>query len=487
VDRFAPYHGAGMDLAAHFRIILQNWWRILLVALALAGLVFGVSFTKSDVYQAAELLQVNIGRLTTGGQTLQQDVVFFAQTYAQLGQTPSVVRKAVAGSGLKISASQGLSRVSAAEEGQLGFIRIKATGTTPRRAEQLARAVGQTTISTVADQQQQATFNDIAPLQLQRNELQQQIAAAPPGSQEQQTLQSELDSVKQAEADRRHQPTNSLFVIADARASKTPISPKPMRDALLAFLVALVVAAELSVAIHAVGDRFSGTDDSSEILRLTGLPLLAKIPRGSGTEVLEAFRVLRTNLMFLEGAGKPRTLAVVSANTGAGKTFTALHLAQSAAALDEKVVLVDGDLRKPAIHDRLHVARAPGLSAVLQGGDIASALRKTTESPFLRVLPSGAPVQDPSGVLGARAFRHVLDALRAVRLVVVDTPPGALFADAMAIASQCDATIFVIDLKSSRRQAVRGTLDSLERAGANLVGVVVNRTATVRRAAYYGT
>ena len=84
-------------------------------------------------------------------------------------------------------------------------------------------------------------------------------------------------------------------------------------------------------------------------------------------------------------------------------------------------------------------------------------------------------MQDASGVLGARPFRHVLDSLRAVRLVVVDTPPAAMFADAMAVASQCDATIFVLDVKTSRRRQVRQTLEALERAGANLVGVVVNR------------
>ena len=123
----------------------------------------------------------------------------------------------------------------------------------------------------------------------------------------------------------------------------------------------------------------------------------------------------------------------------------------------------------------------PGLSAVLQGNDLATMLRKLPDTPFLRVLASGAPVQDASAVLGARPFRHVLDSLRAVRLVVVDTPPAAMFADAMAVASQCDATIFVLDVKTSRRRQVRQTLEALERAGANLVGVVVNRTASPRR------
>ena len=174
----------------------------------------------------------------------------------------------------------------------------------------------------------------------------------------------------------------------------------PLRDSILAFVVSLVVVAELTVLVHYTGDRFSRTEDTADVTRITGLPVLAKIPKGSGIELTEAFRVLRTNLMVLEGAGKPRTLAVVSSNQSAGKTFTAVHLAQSAAGLDEKVVIVDADLRKPSVHERLGVPRAPGLSAVLQGNDLATMLRKLPDTPFLRVLASGAPVQDASG--GAR-------------------------------------------------------------------------------------
>jgi len=246
-----------------------------------------------------------------------------------------------------------------------------------------------------------------------------------------------------------------------------------------------VVVSELTVLAHFTGDRFSGNEDSAEVAGLTGLPILAKVPRGEGIEVVEAYRVLRTNLMVLEGAGKPRTVAIVSANQAAGKTFTAVHLADSASALDEKVVLIDADLRKPTVHERLGVPRAPGLSSVLQGGDLTTALTKVPDNAYLRVLPSGAPVLDPSGVLGARSFRHVLDALRAVRLVVVDTPPTNLFADALAVASQCDATIFVLDVKTSRRRAVRQALEALDRAGANLIGVVINRASVQKTASYY--
>jgi Mrp family chromosome partitioning ATPase len=98
------------------------------------------------------------------------------------------------------------------------------------------------------------------------------------------------------------------------------------------------------------------------------------------------------------------------------------------------------------------------------------------------VLPTGSSSTDPSALLGARAFRSVLEQLRTMRLVVVDTPAVSMFADALAVASQCDATVFVLDMKTSRKRAVRAAIEALRRRGANVVGVVVNRAAVPRAA-----
>ena len=475
-----------MDLAAHFRVIAQNWVRIVVVSIVIAIAVFLGSSAQTKKYQATALLTVNPGAIT-GGQSQAQAAQFLAQTYAQYATSPGVVREALKQSKLKLDLTEATSRISASQVGELGFLDVRATGPSKQDAETLARYAAQALRSTVQGQNAFRLFNDLQPIQTQRDQLVAQLNALGANDPARATIQSQLDSLAGAERDRRAVPADTISTLADAIPKDSPISPKPIRDAFVALLVSLVVVSELTVLAHFVGDRFSRSEDSADVSRLTGLPVLAKIPKGSGIEVVEAFRVLRTNLMVLEGAGKPRTVAIVSANQAAGKTFTAVNLAESAAGLDEKVVLVDADLRKPAVHERLGVPRAPGLSAVLQGGDLTTALRKIPDTPFLRVLPSGAAVQDASGVLGARAFRHVLDALRAVRLVVVDTPPASLFADAMAVASQCDATIFVLDIKTSRRRQVRQTLEALERAGANLIGVVVNRAASPRRSSYYET
>jgi succinoglycan biosynthesis transport protein ExoP len=474
-----------MDLAAHFRVIAQNWLRILLISLGIAVLVFAASTVQSKEYQAKAQLEVIPGNAATNGQTLADASTYLAQNYAQYAKTPTVVRNAIKTSGMDLTLQQATNRISASQVGDLGFVEVKATGPSRVDAERLTRFAAASLISTIQGQQTEAKFADLQPIQTARSAAQTQLNAPGLSAADRVGLQGQIDAYNQSETDIRTRKDDNLVTISGAIAGDSPISPMPLRDSILAFVVSLVVVAELTVLVHYTGDRFSRTDDTADVTRITGLPVLAKIPKGSGIELTEAFRVLRTNLMVLEGAGKPRTLAVVSSNQSAGKTFTAVHLAQSAAGLDEKVVIVDADLRKPSVHERLGVPRAPGLSAVLQGNDLATMLRKLPDTPFLRVLASGAPVQDASAVLGARPFRHVLDSLRAVRLVVVDTPPAAMFADAMAVASQCDATIFVLDVKTSRRRQVRQTLEALERAGANLVGVVVNRTVSPRRSSYY--
>lgn len=475
-----------MDVAEHFRTILQNWWRILVVSVLIAATVYVVDASRAKQYGATAELQVTSGRAAVG-QASSDDTNFLTATYATLGKSVPVVATAVAKSGLKISTTSARSRISVSQESNTGFLKVRATAESPRDAAALARGESTALTDAVINQQAAAKFDDLAQLSATIRNLQAQLNGLPANNPQVPAITQALTSATAAYFQRDAQPQNRIDVVSPAVASSTPVSPRPLRDSLLALAVAFVVVSELWVIIRALGDRFSTTDDSADIMKLAGLPVLARIPKGSDADTVEAFRILRTNLMFLEGAGKPRTLAVVSANADAGKTFVAIHLAESAAALDEKVVLIDADLRKPAVHERLGVARAPGLSAVLQGADIASTLRRNGTSPFLRILPSGAPVSDPSGVLGARAFRQVLDGLRAVRLVVVDTPPGALFADAMAVASQCDATIFVLDMKTSRKRAVRATIESLERGGANIVGIVVNRAATPRPTSYYSS
>jgi capsular exopolysaccharide synthesis family protein len=466
-----------VDVGEHFRTIRAGWWRILIVAMLVAVGTYIARMQAPHQYQAGAVVQVVSGAALGGvGSTVQTQYV--TDTYSALGKTSSVITQAINSQGVPIDVAEARRRLSVETSG-LGIIFIKADGPSIREAVGLAQGVLDALVTQAKNQQISMLKTDVTRLTADRARVNADLLRLSPSSREAALARLKLTAVSEALAKRNALPANQVSTVAAAASNGLTISPKPFRDAQFAFILALIVAAELWVWRSNRADRFSSLDES-EMMRDLGLPVLARVPAGTANETLEAIRTLRTNLMFLSGAAKPRTVALVSANPEAGKTFVAAQLAEAAAAGDEQVVLVDADLRRPAAHDLFGLRRAPGLTAVLQGADVAGALRRVRTGSSLRVLPSGSSATDPSGLLGARAFRSVLEQLRSMRLVVVDTAPVSLFADAVAVASQCDATVFVLDMKSSRKRAVRTAIETLRRGGANVVGVVVNRAAVPR-------
>jgi len=104
---------------------------------------------------------------------------------------------------------------------------------------------------------------------------------------------------------------------------------------------------------------------------------------------------------------------------------------------------------------------------------------------WLRIVPAGAPVPDPVGLFAGRSFAETLDGMTWAELVVVDTPAASLFADALAIASQCDATLVVVDAERTKRRAVRNLVENLRQVSAQPIGIVLNRTQPAPRPSYY--
>ena len=99
-------------------------------------------------------------------------------------------------------------------------------------------------------------------------------------------------------------------------------------------------------------------------------------------------------------------------------------------------------------------------------------------------MPSGAPVTDTVAALGGRAFRGVLDSLETAELIIVDTPPGAGYADALAVAAQCDAALLVLDSETTRKRTTKQFIAALDRTGASLIGVVLNGATINKRDTY---
>jgi capsular exopolysaccharide synthesis family protein len=475
-----------VDLADHLRVLRTNWWKILVVAAIVGALSYGYSRSQPKVYAADQLLSVASQDVTSTQAVDPNQIDFRASFYAAVGNTPAIAAAAKEKEKLtSLTVDDVLSKINVSTTNTSGILNVTAKGSDPAEAVKIARGVSAALKDFVTSQQATET-------QARKDNIQSQIdvlvkALTTPevnnNPEVKSFVQQELTTLRQ-----------SLLSVAPNGFQVTPltppiarpgpVSPHPNKYGILGFLVALVVLGEGLVVVRAFGDRFARTNDVEQITNFTGLPVLAMVPRGRGPDVVEAFRTLRTNLMFLEGAGRPRTIAIVSPNPGAGKSFSAVHLAESAVAVDATVVLIDADLRRPVLHSRLRCDREPGLSNALRGSDLQSTLHRVEGIPNLKLIPSGSAVNDTVGVLGGRAFRHVLDSLDSAELVVVDTPPGAVYADALAVAAQCDATLLVLDARSTRRRAARTLIDSLERTGATLIGVVVNNAQVNRRDTY---
>jgi receptor protein-tyrosine kinase len=413
----------------------------------------------------------------------EQDSLFLSRNYAELSSTRPILADAALRSKLALSSAEARRRISSRAASDVGFITINATGPTPDDATRLAQATADALIAAVADEQTRALQSALAPIDSEISQVGGELALLPPVAGQREALVARYQALVQAATERRLAPSDRLVLVSPARGDPTPIAPNPLRAGLLALLVAFIVNAEIAVLIEALRDRIaSGEDEDSE--EIMGLPALARIPPGDGEETQEAFRTLRTSLMFLETAGPLRTVAIVSANPNAGKTFTSHHLACSVASLELVAVLVDGDLRRPSVHRQAGVSVSPGLSDVLQGARLSSALRADPQHAHLQILPGGSEVPDPAGLVAGRRFREVLNELDG-GLVVVDTPACDLFADGFAIASHCDATLVVVDAKRTRKRSVRRVITQLHRVGANPIGIVLNRVERRGSSNYY--
>ncbi len=473
-----------MDLFAHFRVMSRRRWSVLLASLAVAGAAFGWSYTRPAVYEAAALISVTSGRALSGQNVTEQDTLFLSRNYAELARTRPVLADAALRSTLALSALDTRRRVSSRAAGDVGFVTLSATGPSPEDATRLAQAVAEALIAAVRDEQAKAVQASLAPIESEINQVGAELAQLPAGAGHREALVARYQALVEAATERRLAPTDRLVLVSPARGDPVPVSPTPVRTTVLAFFVALVLNAELAVLIEVLRDRISSSEDDEESGEIMGLPVLARIPPGDDEATQEAFRTLRTGLMFLETTGPLRTVAIVSGNPNAGKTFTSHHLARSVASLELPAVLVDGDLRRPSVHREAGIAVSPGLSDVLRGTPLSTALRPDPRQANLQILPGGSGVPDPAGLVAGRSFREILDQLDG-GLVVVDTPACDVFADCYAIASHCDAALVVVDAKRTKRGSVRRVITQLHRVGANPIGIVLNRVERRSSSNYY--
>lgn len=204
--------------------------------------------------------------------------------------------------------------------------------------------------------------------------------------------------------------------------------------------------------------------------------------------VSEAYKTLRTNVRFcLQGNGCKR-ICITSAMSGEGKSITFLNLAISIAEAGQKVLLIDADLRRPAVARLTGKMAVPGLSNVLAGlAKPEEAIRKEIY-PNLDIIFSGDIPPNPSELLGTDTFRELIENLsQQYEYILIDAPPVNVVSDACIIASCMDGVLLLVRQGHSRKDYVKQAVNNLQLTGAKVLGFILNgvQLETGKKYGYY--
>lgn len=279
------------------------------------------------------------------------------------------------------------------------------------------------------------------------------------------------------------------------RASDEPVRPQPRLTLAVCVVLGLGFGVVAAVAWDRLGRRIETADDlalATGISVYGEIPLDRAVPSIVGASALvhddkhrvvaEALRDVRTNLQF--AGGGLRSVAVTSPEGSHGKTFVGVGVAATMARSGVRTLLVDGDLRRGRVSERLGVARSPGLSEVMQGMPLAGAIQQT-DLDGLSVLAGGAFPDDPGELLESSFFQVLYDLEAAFDFVVVDGTPLLPINDARIVARYTGAVLVVVAAGTVTRRQLRAATERLSIIGITPTAVVLNQSRRKFGSSYY--
>ncbi|MEJ5309990.1 MAG: polysaccharide biosynthesis tyrosine autokinase [Anaerolineae bacterium] len=508
-----------MHLQHYWDIVRRWWWLMAACAAVAAGLSYVATLGMPRTYQATTTVMV--------GQALQQanpsggDLYIsqqLAQTYAQMVLRQPILGGAAQALGLEYAPTADTVSTRLVPDTQL--LEISVRDASPENARALADEIARQLIlqsPTGREESERQAFmrQRLAELEASIQQTEKSIAEE----------QAKLDAANSARAIQQHQANiaaleqrlasdestyaalrtsvqgaNYISVVEYAALPSRPISPNVLQTVLIAAAIGLGLGVGAVMLIESFDDTIKSMD---EVTRLTQLPVLGAIARIEGksdSEKLivsrqpfspeaEAYRALRTRLRFSFVDRPMRTLMVTSPVPADGKSLTLANLAVAMAQAGVRVIMVDTDLRRPALHKFFNVPNAEGLSSLLLASELAvRTYLQETGVENLRLLPCGRPLPNPAEALGSERMSQVIKALLdEADLVLFDSSPVLAVTDAVVLAAQMKegGVLLVTNAGGTRRGMAKRAVQELQRAKARLLGVIVNRLDIRQGAAYY--
>jgi capsular exopolysaccharide synthesis family protein len=521
------------DLAQVLSVLKTGRWLLLTLVIVAAAFAYANSLSQPDRFQATA--QLLFGRTTPAdtfaagtGAAAAADPARQAATTLALASLDRVAARTLRQFSGPVTIDNLKNAVNVTASGTSDVLTVTAEWSTPAQAAMLANAFGE---SIVALREETAKAEVQRSINALNGTIRAAKAAAAPGSAttpEVRTLRRRVDRLRVLRALQ----TSDVQVVQRATPPKARSAPHPLRNAVVAGFVVLLLGIGLLLLRARFDERLRGEE---ELTAMIPAPVLARVPptRPSPVENLsaaahdasfvEAFEFLRMNLQLMEvtgnsqspaqnasGGGRPArdaqgrfasngngngnhaknragaherrlVVAVTSPVAGSGKTTTLCWLARSLAASGERLVTVDLDLRNPTLHECFGVPadeRDGAMSAPLEPYGPPHQNAPAPERGELRVLTGGdnaSVAVDPA----EEARQPLSEMLRRLRTdadyVLVDTSPVATVAHASAVAATVDGVILVVDLERTRRKDVLIAKRQLDNAHANILGIVLNR------------
>jgi succinoglycan biosynthesis transport protein ExoP len=292
--------------------------------------------------------------------------------------------------------------------------------------------------------------------------------------------------------------TTNIRVVDHAEQPRYPVAPRKLLNLVLAVLAGLVVGICLAFFFEYVDSSIKSPDEIRTYLGLTTLGMVPAlnmkalkgreplINTGVPPNFAEAFRSMRTNVLFAAADEGSRSLVVTSTGPGEGKTMVAANLAIGFAQAGQRVILIDADMRRPRVHQIFGQNQEPGLSNLMVGHAVASATICKSGVPGLWLLNAGRIPPNPAELLGSRRFKEFIALLsQHFDAVIIDSPPIMAVTDSAIVASAASGIVFVVGAEMTSRQAARNAIEQLQNGRPRFFGAVLNRVELERNAFYY--
>lgn len=446
----------------YVRILRRSW--LLIVAAALLGVVaaWAVTSRTAPTYEATSAAFVSSERsgtlndLTQGNAFTEKRVA----SYAQLATEPMVTQPVIDDFNLGVTPGAFAQRVTVSVPVDTTMIVITVSDGSPTVAASLANAMMTSLKATVAE---------IEPKTV--------AVTAPDG-----TVVSAAG------------PPVKITQVRFAEAPVAAASPNLLLNLAVGLLAGLALGVLAAILRDLIDTRVRSLD---EVESMTDVPVVGIIPDrpknlsatdlgggDPGNAFGESFRILRTNLQFLD-VDRPATFVVSSPGGGDGKSTVTANLAASIAANGSRVLVVDADLRRPQVHETFGVEGGAGLTDILIGRAEFADVVQRWRSERLHVLASGRIPPNPSELLGSAHMREFMAQVQdRYDVVLYDTAPVLPVPDAAILSRSVGGVLLVAAVGQSKREQLRGAIDALQKVNARISGIVANRLSVRGSNAY---